>query len=182
MTTAFNMSLSNTSISLAKKTKIYTFHVILSQRHTCKNIISSYPHNPSSPGPGHLLNSHAQIFHSYLLTFPFISFVILLAVCQYYKKFCFSEEETVMNWPRSQQTDSVKSSEKIPRLSVSKIIRSKWQMADALANRFCPTELVLRRPRGFCDVIRMECKNTRFWLVHLYHVIKILDSDWLHAI
>ena len=46
------------------------------------------------------------------LLFPFISFIILLAVCQYYKKFCFSEEETVMNWPRSQQTDSVKSSEK----------------------------------------------------------------------
>ena len=52
----------------------------------------------------------------------------------------------------------------------------------ALANRFCPIELVLRRPRGFCDVTRMECKNTRFRLVHLYHVIKILDSDWLHAI
>ena len=52
----------------------------------------------------------------------------------------------------------------------------------ALANRFCPIKLVLRRPRGFCDVIGMECKNTRFWLVHLYHVIKILDSDWLHAI
>ena len=70
MTTAFNMSSSNTSISLAKKTKIYTFHyVILSQTHTCKNIISSYPHNPSSPAPGHLLDSHAQIFHSYLLTF-----------------------------------------------------------------------------------------------------------------
>ena len=46
------------------------------------------------------------------LLFPFISFIILLALCQYYKKFCFSEEETVMNWPRSQQTDSVKSSEK----------------------------------------------------------------------
>ena len=73
------------------------------------------------------------------LLFPFISFIILLALCQYHKKFCFSEEETVMNWPRSQQTDSVKSSEKIPRLSVSKIIRSKWQMADArLQTAFVP--------------------------------------------
>ena len=52
----------------------------------------------------------------------------------------------------------------------------------ALGNRFCPIKLVPRRPRGFCDVIGMECKNTRFWLVRLYHVIKILDSDWLHAI
>ena len=57
-----------------------------------------------------------------------------------------------MNWPRSQQTDSVKSSEKIPRLSVSKIIkglikknflrkiiRSKWQMADTrLQTAFVP--------------------------------------------
>ena len=37
-------------------------------------------------------------------------------------------------------------------------------MADALANRFCPIELVLRRPRGFCDVIRMNAK--------------IRNSDW----
>ena len=44
-----------------------------------------------------------------------------------------------MNWPRSQQTDSVKSSEKIPRLSVSKIIRSQWQLADArLQTAFVP--------------------------------------------
>ena len=28
----------------------------------------------------------------------------------------------------------------------------------------------------------MECENPAFWLVHLYHVTKILDSDWLHAI
>ena len=32
------------------------------------------------------------------LLFPFISFIILLAVCQYYKKFCFPVEETAMNW------------------------------------------------------------------------------------
>ena len=49
MTTGFNISSSNTSISLAKKQKNYTIHyVILSQTHTCKNIISSYPHNASS--------------------------------------------------------------------------------------------------------------------------------------
>ena len=28
----------------------------------------------------------------------------------------------------------------------------------------------------------MECENTAFWLVHLYHVTKILDSDWSDAI
>ena len=78
------------------------------------------------------------------LLFRFISFIILLALCQYYKKFCFSEEETVMNWPRSQQTDSVKSSEKIPRLSVSKIM-SKWQMANVMFFQFLKKSLAERR-------------------------------------
>ena len=111
MTTAFNMSSSNTSISLAKKTKIYTFHyVILSQTHTCKNIISSYPHNPSSrpftrqscPNISFLLAYFFRLFHL-LFYWPCANTI---------KNFVFSEEETVMNWPRSQQTDSVKSSEK----------------------------------------------------------------------
>ena len=137
MTTAFNMSSSNTSISLAKKTKIYTFHfVILSQTHTCKTIISSYPHNPSSrpftqqscPNISFLLAYFFRLFHL-LFYWP----------CANTIKNFGSEEETVMNWPRSQQTDSVKSSEKIPRLSVSKIIRSKWQMADVrLQTAFVP--------------------------------------------
>ena len=32
--------------------------------------------------------------------------------------------------------------------------------------------------RSSCDVIRMEYENPALWLVHLYHVISILDSDW----
>ena len=31
---------------------------------------------------------------------------------------------------------------------------------------------------GLRDVIRMECENPAFRLVHLYHMTLILDSDW----
>ena len=70
-----------------------------------------------------------------------------------------------MNWPRSQQTDSVKSSEKIPRLSVSKIIRSKWQMADAhLQTAFVPL--------NWCSGAHAVFVTSSEWNA------KIRDSDW----
>ena len=51
---------------------------------------------------------------SFLLAYFFRLFHLLFywPCANTIKNFVFSEEETVMNWPRSQQTDSVKSSEK----------------------------------------------------------------------
>ena len=99
----------------------------------------------------------------------FVTFFLLIKNSQKYI-LIFSPRKTKSQLPRSQQTDRVKSSEKIPRLSVNG--------RSAPANRFCPIKLVLRRLRGSRDVIRMECENPAFWLVHLYHVTSILDSDW----
>ena len=152
MTTAFNISSSNTTISLAKKTKIYTFHyVILSQTHTCKKYNLILPSQSQLPRSRPFTRQSCPNI-SFLLAYFFRLFHLLFywPCANTIKNFVFSEEETVMNWPHSQQTDSVKSSEKIPRLSVSKIM-SKWQMANVMFFQFLKKSLAERR-----DFIKMN--------------------------
>ena len=72
-----------------------------------------------------------------------------------------------------------------PVLSCLKtILHDVWfaEWFDRMPTRRTCDKLVPRTQSSPYGVIRMECENPAFWLVHLYHVTQTLDSDWSGAI